>query len=503
MLKNLVILNSYYDSATLMLLTNQIKQNLSLKSDEISIMMATEMNKRIMDESGLLDETGRNANPGDVLIAIKSDLEDKEILGMINELLNKKVESKKTTDVEVTSVDEAVEVFEESNFAVVSIPGAYAAREVKKLLNANKHVLLFSDNVSIEDENKLKDLAIEKDLLMMGPDCGTAIIKGVGLGFANKVNKGNIGIVAASGTGLQEVATIISNNGGGISYAFGTGGRDIKDEVGGKMMLYCLDLLMKDEETKTIVIVSKPPSKSVMDKIFQKLKDNTKPVVACFLGEDADKFKIDNWTFCETLEGVAVEALKVSGIEYKENFDVEKAVSELEMNKNTKYLRAIYCGGTLAYETLLMLEKENFDVYSNLAKKPEKKLGIKDSSKCNTVLDMGEDEYTVGKPHPMINSASRSEQLLKEAEDSEVGIMIADVELGYGSNDLATDDLADVIKTIKSKREDIIFIGVICGSKQDYQNYELKRNLLKEAGAIVVDSNAQGIRLAIQLLKKL
>lgn len=503
MLKNLVILNSYYDSATLMLLTNQIKQNLSLKSDEISIMMATEMNKRIMDESGLLDETGRNANPGDVLIAIKSDLEDKEILEMINELLNKKVENKKTTDVEVTSVDEAVEVFEESNFAVVSIPGAYAAREVKKLLNANKHVLLFSDNVSIEDENKLKDLAIEKDLLMMGPDCGTAIIKGVGLGFANKVNKGNIGIVAASGTGLQEVATIISNNGGGISYAFGTGGRDIKDEVGGKMMLHCLDLLMKDEETKTIVIVSKPPSKSVMEKIFQKLKGNTKPVVACFLGEDADKFKIDNWTFCETLEGVAVEALKVSGIEYKENFDVEKAVSELEMNKNTKYLRAIYCGGTLAYETLLMLEKENFEVYSNLVKKPEKKLGIKDSSKCNTVLDMGEDEYTVGKPHPMINSASRSEQLLKEAEDSEVGIMIADVELGYGSNDLATDDLAEVIKMIKSKREDIIFIGVICGSKQDYQNYELKRNLLKEAGAIVVDSNAQGIRLAIQLLKKL
>ena len=502
MLKNLIIQNSYYDSATLMLLTNQIKEKLSLKTDEVSIMMATEMNKRIMEDSGLLNDIGRKAGSGDVLISIKQDISDDEILTIVKDLLNKKVETVKGNDIDITSVDLAIEVFKESNFAVVSLPGIYAAREVKKLLKAGKHVLLFSDNVSIEDEIMLKDLAVSKDLLMMGPDCGTAVIKGAGLGFSNKINKGSIGIVAASGTGMQEVMTIISNNGGGISYAFGTGGRDVSEKVGGKMMLYCLDLLIKDTETKSIVIVSKPPAKSVLDKIFDKLKNIDKPVTACFLGADTKSLKAENITFVETLEDAAILALKNNQIEYKAVFDTKKAILEHNISKNNKYIRGIYCGGTLAYESLLILEKEGMDVYSNLSKDSSKKLGVKDKSKANTILDMGEDEYTVGKPHPMINSSSRSEQLIKEAEDNTTGIIIADVELGYGSLDTAADELANVIKDIKSKRKDIIFIGVICGSIQDYQDYNAKKRLLEEIGVLVTDSNASAIRLAVSLVKK-
>lgn len=502
MLKNLIISNKYYDSATLMLLTNQIKENLNLKTNEISVMMGTEMNKKIMENSDLLNEIGKGANSGDILIGIKSALDNQKILNMVDSLLNQEIDNKNSEQLEINSVDDGIKNYKDTNFAVVSLPGSYAAREVKKLLKAKKHVLLFSDNIDIKDEIELKDLAIENDLLMMGPDCGTAIIKGVGLGFSNRVNKGSIGIVAASGTGLQEVATIISNNSGGISYAFGTGGRDIKESVGGRMMLYCLDLLIKDEETETIVIVSKPPSKNVIEKIINKVKNIKKPVVACFLGEDISVLQSTNIVFCETLEETAIKVLELNGIKYSDSFDVDKILKMISSDKKNGYIRGVYCGGTLAYEALLMLEKQNIEIYSNLSKCEERRLKVNDKSLYNTILDMGEDEYTVGKPHPMINSSSRNEQLLKEAEDESVGIIIADIELGYGANDFAADELGETIKQIKTMRSDLVFIVVICGSKQDYQDYNLKKNLLIMSGAIVVNSNAQGVRLAIELSKR-
>lgn len=502
MLKNLIISNKYYDSATLMLLTNQIKENLNLKTNEISVMMGTEMNKKIMENSDLLNEIGKGANSGDILIGIKSALDNQKILNMVDSLLNQEIDNKNSEQLEINSVDDGIKNYKDTNFAVVSLPGSYAAREVKKLLKAKKHVLLFSDNIDIKDEIELKDLAIENDLLMMGPDCGTAIIKGVGLGFSNRVNKGSIGIVAASGTGLQEVATIISNNSGGISYAFGTGGRDIKESVGGRMMLYCLDLLIKDEETETIVIVSKPPSKNVIEKIINKVKNIKKPVVACFLGEDISVLQSTNIVLCETLEETAIKVLELNGIKYSDSFDMDKILKMISSDKKNGYIRGVYCGGTLAYEALLMLEKQNIEIYSNLSKCEERRLKVNDKSLYNTILDMGEDEYTVGKPHPMINSSSRNEQLLKEAEDESVGIIIADIELGYGANDFAADELGETIKQIKTMRSDLVFIVVICGSKQDYQDYNLKKNLLIMSGAIVVNSNAQGVRLAIELSKR-
>lgn len=502
MLKNLIISNKYYDSATLMLLTNQIKENLNLKTNEISVMMGTEMNKKIMENSDLLNEIGKGANSGDILIGIKSALDNQKILNMVDSLLNQEIDNKNSEQLEINSVDDGIKNYKDTNFAVVSLPGSYAAREVKKLLKAKKHVLLFSDNIDIKDEIELKDLAIENDLLMMGPDCGTAIIKGVGLGFSNRVNRGSIGIVAASGTGLQEVATIISNNSGGISYAFGTGGRDIKESVGGRMMLYCLDLLIKDEETETIVIVSKPPSKNVIEKIINKVKNIKKPVVACFLGEDISVLQSTNIVLCETLEETAIKVLELNGIKYSDSFDVDKILKMISSDKKNGYIRGIYCGGTLAYEALLMLEKQNIEIYSNLSKCEERRLKVNDKSLYNTILDMGEDEYTIGKPHPMINSSSRNEQLLKEAEDESVGIIIADIELGYGANDFAADELGETIKQIKTMRSDLVFIVVICGSKQDYQDYNLKKNLLIMSGAIVVNSNAQGVRLAIELSKR-
>ncbi len=502
MLKNIIVSNSYYDSATLMLLTNKIKEKLELTSSDIAIMMGTDMNKGILENSNLLTEEGKNANSGDLVVALKTDLGDAEVVKLIEEVLSSKKETKNDNKVEVTSVQDALENYEESNFAVVSLPGEYAFREVKKLLKADKHVLLFSDNVSIEQEIELKDLAIERNLLMMGPDCGTAIINGVGLGFSNKVKAGNIGIVAASGTGLQEVSTLISNRGGGISQAYGTGGRDIKDIVGGKMMLYCLDLLIKDDATKTIVIVAKPPEKKVLEILKEKLKFVDKPVVACLLGADENIFDGTNIHFAKTLEDAAYKALELNGAILENKCNCDKIKKLAEVAKGSKgYFRALYAGGTLAYEALLMLEDNGFNIYSNLAKKEEYKLNSKSSSRENTILDMGEDEFTLGKPHPMIDPTTRQERYLAEGLNPEVGILLADIELGYGSNDEAADLLAKDIKEILKKRDDITIISVICGSHEDYQGYAEKRELLEKAGSIVADSNAQAIKLAIQIMK--
>lgn len=499
MLKNIIIQNSYYDSATLMLLTSKLKEKLSLNSDEVAIMMATDMNKRIIKQTNLLTEQGEKANSGDVLVAIRSNLSDEEILTLINDLTKEKKESNKNKDFEnISSVKEALKRYEEYNFAVVSLPGIYAAREVKKLLHANKHVLLFSDNVSIEDEVKLKDLAISKDLLMMGPDCGTAIINGVGLGFSNKVNKGNIGIVAASGTGLQEVSSIISNKGRGISQAFGTGGRDIKNVVGGKMMLYCLDLLLKDDNTKIIVIVSKPPEDEVIEKIKSKLKNSSKPVIACFLGANKNIFEDTNIKYAKSLEQAALMAIELDGGIKEKTLETNENV----YSTDRKYIRAVYCGGTLAYESLLFLEENGYEVYSNLSKYADKKLKVKDLSKKHSVLDMGDDEFTVGRPHPMIDPSLRSERLYQESLDEDVAVILADIELGYGSSDDACKILCSDIENIKAKRKDLIFIIVLCASVLDYQGYENTKKELEKTGAIVLDSNAKAINLAMNIVKK-
>lgn len=503
MLKNIVIKNRYYDSATLMLLTNKVKETLKLKSEDIAIMMATEMNKRIISDSKLLNHIGEKANPGDILVTIRSELDDNKLLQLIENILNQKTKKQRNINKEVNSVQEALEKYSDINFAIVSVPGIYAVRETKKLLKSGKHILLFSDNISIEDEISLKELAIKNDLLMMGPDCGSAIINGVGLGFSNKVNRGNIGIVAASGTGLQEVTTIISNNGGGISNAFGTGGRDIQDTVGGKMMLYCLDLLIKDTNTDIIVIVSKPPQEGVLEKIKQKLTRINKPVIACFLGANPNIFLGTNVIFESSLGGAAIKALEISGINTENNFNIDDIVRKAKEKINSsKFIRAIYCGGTLAYETLLMLENNRYSVYSNLSKYQNKKLNSKMLSKEHTVIDMGDDEFTLGKPHPMIDPSLRSERFLQEALDKDVSILIADIELGYGSNDRAAEILAKDIEDIFQIRSDLIVIVVICGSKQDYQNYSEKKQLFENIGAIVPPSNIEAIKLAIAILKE-
>src|SRR4030095_10708603 len=137
----------------------------------------------------------------------------------------------------LSSIALGLERAEDADIALISVPGDYAAAEALKALAQGLNVMLFFDNVAIADERAIKLYARARTLLVMGPDCGTAIVNGVPLGFANVVRRGDIGLVAASGTGLQEVTCRIHNLGGGISQAIGTGGRDLKDAGGGMPVL--------------------------------------------------------------------------------------------------------------------------------------------------------------------------------------------------------------------------------------------------------------------------
>lgn len=503
MLKNKILKNSYFDSATLMSITGKIA-NLLGSNRDVAVMMATDTNKELMQASGLLTAESAAAGPNDLVLAVRGRDEEhsEEILKEAEDLLlQKNKPQNKSTEVEVTTVEQAVAAVPESNFAVVSLPGAYAAREVKKLLQNDKHVLLFSDNVSIDDEIKLKDLAIERGLLMMGPDCGTAQINGVGLGFANQLRSGNIGIVAASGTGLQEVATLISNLGGGISQAFGTGGRDIKEQVGGRMMLACLDILDQDPATEKVVIVSKPPSAAVVDKVAERLKSFSKPVVTCFLGADRTQLQ-QRLPQLQIADNLADAALLAVG---KESFPMP-TIPTMKLQPEQKYIRGLYCGGTLAYESILLLKQQFSSVNSNIALTQQEILADSNQSVGHTIIDLGDDEFTRGKPHPMIEPQLRSERLLQEALDPETAVLLLDVELGYGSHSEAGQLLAEDIKQARCELQkndrNVFFLVHICASYEDYQGYAATRQILEDAGAIVLETNAQAANLACSLVAK-
>lgn len=511
-LRNIVKKNSYYDSATLMLLTSKIGEKLG-SAKNVAVMMATDMNKNLMGSSGLLTDEGRNAGPNDLIFAIcaNSQQEIDDTIALAEETLSSRVAHMDEKESEIVkTVDSALKQHPQASLAVVSLPGAFAAREVKKLLLADRHVLLFSDNVTIEEENMLKDLALERGLLMMGPDCGTAIINGVGLGFANKVKRGHIGLVAASGTGSQEVARLISNQGGGISQAFGTGGRDVKEAIGGKMMLSCLSLLENDSNTEVVVIVSKPPAASVMKKVIKYIDKMTKPVVACFLGGDPKVLSEAKCAVATTLEEAAFMALEISKGNKAANFvHDEKVIETIANNKKDrlkegqKYIRGLFCGGTLAYESMLIIGEKSNNVYSNAALTAERQLVDSYLSKEHSILDLGDDEFTVGKPHPMIEPSLRGERLLQEALDPEVAVILLDVEIGYGSHEnpalVLAKEVAQAQEELKKLEREVVFVATICGTHEDFQGYEEQKRILEANQIIVMESNAQATRLAMAI----
>lgn len=518
MLKNVIKKNSYYDSATLMLLTSKVAPEVG-GSKNVAVMMASEMNKDLMRNSGLLAENGEAASPNDLIFSVRSD--DEEIIdraiARATELLEAKQSQRASASADKAVFDttaEALDRFPDAQIAVVSLPGELAHIEVKRLLKAGVNVLLFSDNVSIENEIMLKDLAVDNGLLMMGPDCGTAVVNGIGLGFANKITRGNIGIVAASGTGLQEVMTLVSNFGGGVSQALGTGGRDLKEAVGGKMMFQALDMLEADPRTDIIAIISKPPAATVVQKLSKKIASLSKPVVICLLGDESNLLGSTGAKIAHTLTETAQMCLNLAAtaaggvatiIEPREDTDAIVEAARAALTKDQRYIRGLYCGGTLSYETQLVVADTIGVPYSNAPLNPDYILDDVSQSKEHTILDLGDDAFTVGKPHPMIEPSLRGERLLQEAFDPETAVIVADIEIGYGSHDEAGQILADEVREARAELDktnrSVAFFATICGSYEDYQGYKEQVKILEDAGITVFETNEHCARAAVAVVQ--
>ncbi len=507
--------NTYYDSVTLMLISKEIKNIEGVT--EVLVGMGTELNIELTENLGLKDPVLNDVSPNDFFIAadITSGEVMVQVIEQVDHLLNqKKVES--GSDYRPVSIAAAVEQLPDANLAIVSIPGQYAEAEVSKLLDKDLHVMLFSDNVTVESELKLKQKAVEKGLLMMGPDCGTAIINGVPLAFANKVKKGPIGIVGASGTGTQEVSALIDTFGSGVSQVIGTGGRDLKSEIGGLMMIQGMQALMADEETEVIVLISKPPAPEVAQKILNLTKETQKPVVVDFIGGDAEMIKNAGAYPCTTLEDAALiavalakkeEAKESVGFTAPDN-EIEELVSKVMvgLKPDQVNLRGLYTGGTLADEAMKMLGKSIGGIYSNIPLEPEYELKDLENLKGHVCLDLGEDQFTVGRPHPMIDPSTRSDRFITDI-DGTVAVCLIDVVIGYGSHEDPAGVVAESIKEVRQKLssegKSLVVVASITGTDDDPQGLEASKDKLEKEGIVVMPSNAQAVRFVKKVMSKL
>lgn len=506
--------NTYYDSVTLMLISKEVKKLEGVK--EVLVGMGTDLNKELAQNLGLANDEINQLGANDFFISVLSDSNDviNALVTKVDELLNQKKESA-GDEYTPPTFDSAVKFAPDSNFVVISLPGQYAFDEVKKALNNNMHVLLFSDNVKIEEEKELKELARAKGLLMMGPDCGTAIINNVPLAFANVIKKGSIGIVGASGTGTQEVSVMIDKLGSGVSQVIGTGGRDLSKDIGGIMMIEGIKALAKDENTKVIVLISKPPAAEIAEKVLAVAKESGKPFVVNFIGGKPEVIKQYGGVPGANLEDTAYKAVALAkgeaiteGIIYgtDEAKLKEMAATEVKrLKKGQRFLRGVYTGGTLCDEAMKLLASEIGGIYSNIPLEPQYKLSNVFVSKEHTCVDLGDDEFTVGRAHPMIDPTMRQERLVKEAEDEEVAVILMDFVLGYGANIDPAGEMVPYIEKakekLKEKGKEAIFVGSVCGTENDPQNLKEQEDKLRRAGVIIMPSNAQAVKLTAELLK--
>lgn len=511
-LGSLILNNTYRDSVFLMKLSSKVQSMEGV--EEASAMMGTDRNRDLFIKSKLADDKVMKCRPDDLVIAVRAkDEETLECaLDAANKMLSQVVNNKnENTDVGIKRLEDALEILPDANVLMISCAGDYAKYEAAKGLNRGLNIMLYSDNVPIEDELSLKKLAHSKGLIVMGPDCGTSIINGIPLAFANKVRKGSIGIVGASGTGIQEVSSLIHQHGGGISQAYGTGGRDIQGTINGITMMDCLLLLNNDPETDTIVVISKPPCISVQNKIAEFIRTCKKTVICSFSGtSDYSIIEAAGGNGSLSLEDAAIKAVHSSNAVKREVKEFEK-INEQRLNeeiknlpKERKYIRGIYGGGSVCYEAMYYARKRLTEaIYSNLKIEGTEKLDNVHSSQGNTFLDMGEDEFTVGKPHPMIDPTQKMKRFITEINDPEVAVIITDCEIGYGSN---ADPAGAIADAIKESGKDIgsrpIIVASVCGTDLDIQDYDKQIRKLVDADVYVCRSNYQAIVLCLEILKR-
>ncbi|MBE2223641.1 MAG: acyl-CoA synthetase FdrA [Anaerolineae bacterium] len=500
---------AYYDSVVLM----ELQRSLAALPEVIDagVVMATPANKELLLSTELWPETVTSVTPDDLLIVVKAETEQAAVaaIAQVDELLKRR-HSTASQSFRPRSLDSAAKALPEAEWVLVSVPGRYAAGVAKEALSLNKHVFLYSDNVSVADEVALKQQAQEKGLLVMGPDCGTAVINGIGLGFANRIRRGKIGLVAASGTGLQAVSSHIHQLGGGVSQAIGTGGRDLKPEIGGATTRQGLDLLARDDETAVIVLISKPPAREVATQLLAAAQAIAKPVIINFIGYPPPARQLGNLHFANNAWETAVLAVQLASQSSDTSPHPPRSTSaRLSTSPRLNgFLRGLFSGGTLAYETMLGLQTVLSPLYSNGPIRPEQTLADPLVSQAHTILDMGADEFTQGRLHPMMDNDLRIRRLRQEAADPEVSLILLDVVLGEGSHPDPASELAPVIAEIVGQSPLSLSQGakrvavILIGTDEDPQGMAVQTEKLMAAGAEVFTDTTSAVTMISQRLQQ-
>ena len=482
---------------------NQVKQAI--------VAMGTDANKRVLNEAGLLTDAATAAGATDLMIVVdaESDGAAHSAFEEADRILSANIRPagiSGAVEAPLRTQEQARRRQADANLMLISVPGPYAALEAAKALHAGMHVFLFSDNVTREEELALKKLACAKGLLMMGPGCGTAVINSVALAFANVLKRGPVGIVGASGTGLQELTTLVNRAGAGISHAIGVGGRDLSESIGGLMTLQALSMLAADTETRLIALISKPPHPSVTPKILDAARATGKPIVVNFLGEHRAEVQ-DGIHFTTTIANTAEVILRQVHGEGKNYYELDAGEftrlvdgERQQLKSGQRYLRGLFSGGSLCDEAMDIAHSQLGGIYSNIPLSPEWALEDAWRSREHSCIDMGEEEFTRGRPHPMIDLRLRQERLLKEADDPEVAVILLDVVIGYGAHDDPAGVLSESIRAAKSKAAAagryLSVVAHVCGTAQDPQGLDRQERDLRQSGALVMPTNAQAAQIA-------
>lgn len=500
------VLRSFYrDSVVLMRVAEDVRRRPGVR--EAALFMGTLANLDLLEQAGLLEADGRSARPEDLVVAVAADSDEIAATALAAGqalLLARLPAGDGPRRARPRTLESAVRLLPGANLAAISVPGAFAGREALRALRHGLHVFLFSDNVPLADEVLLKREARRRGLLCMGPDCGTAYVGGVGLGFANVVDRGRIGCVAASGTGLQAVACHLAARGEGISQGIGVGGRDLSADVGAEMTCFGLEVLGADPETDVIVLVSKPPHPSVLARLDAALGALPKPVVVCALGLPA-RPRGDSVHWVSTLADAAEAAAALARGQtwtsrpFADPRDVQQRLARWRRGgpPGGPGILGLYTGGTLAHEARFVLEPlvGAVSLCDGAGSRPS----------AHRVLDLGDDAHTVARPHPMIDAAGRAERIAATGDAPEVGVMLFDVVLGQGAHADPAGPAAAAMEKARQRAaaggRRLAAVASVIGTPRDPQGLEGQVARLEAAGVEVLPSNAEAARFAALLLR--
>jgi FdrA protein len=504
--RTIVKTNRYADSVFLMSLAGRAGRLEGI--EEVSALMGTPENKRLLDGAGLLDAEGEKARPDDLIIALRAGSEEslQAAVERIDEWMTRQPAAVSAGEERPPrTLGAALKRWPDAAVVLISVPGRYAFREARIALRAGRHVMIFSDHVSLEDEMALKEMAAEHGLMVMGPDCGTSILGGKVLGFGNAMRPGRIGIAGASGTGIQEICSLLDRFDEGISHAIGLGGRDLSGPVGGRAAVQAIGLLADDPATDLICFVSKPPDPEITAMILGALAAQNKPAVACFLGalemgpemvpenvlaasllKDAPSRIFLHRGDARSKEVLRFEADAAGRIDRFAGREIVKLADE------QRHIRGLFSGGSLCAEAGVFLSHSLGELFSNIGLPGSQPLEESSAGRGHTLIDLGADEFTAGVPHPMIDFTIRNQRLIQEAEDPRTAVILFDLVLGYGAH---PDPAGAILPAVRQAREiaakrggHLCCVASLCGTRGDPQGLERQRRMLEEQGILVCDS---------------